>query len=440
VPSTDISGDGFGSLGLSDALRRAARACGFERPTPVQAGLIPLALQGDDLLVSAQTGSGKTVAYGLPLLQHLLQHHARNPVQGRRIVQALVLVPTRDLAVQVGQVLRELAIGLPERLKIELAFGGVSINPQMMALRGGADLVVATPGRLLDLAAHHAIQLGGLRCLVLDEADRLLEMGFAEELAAVRSLLPARRQNLLLSATLPAQVESLAGEWLHEPRRLTIEQTPETRPDIVQRAIEVDPPRRAQLLRSLIRQEAWPRALVFVASRYGAELVSHKLDRAGIESRPFHADFSQGARAAVLSDFHAGRIQVMVATDVAARGIDIEGLEVVVNFDLPRSPLDYQHRIGRTGRAGRSGVAVSFVSPGTEGHFRLIEKRQGMRVAREQVAGFEPSQTAAVPADQDGPAMADGIDPNGGIKGRRKSKKDKLRESAARAPGRAGSR
>jgi superfamily II DNA/RNA helicase len=354
------------------------------------------------------------------MLQALVIPRRAAPALGKLSLQALVLVPTRDLAVQVGQVFRDLAAGLPQRLKIELAFGGVSVNPQMMALRGGADLIVATPGRLLDLVEHNAVQLGSLRTLVLDEADRLLDLGFADELGRILKQLPQRRQTLMLSATFAPPVQALAASMLREPQRIEGPDGLDAAPDILQRAIEVDAGRRTQLLRSLIEQARWPRVLVFVASRYGAELVAHKLERAGLPARAFHADFSQGARAEILADFNAGRLQIVVATDVAARGIDIPGLEAVVNYDLPRAALDYQHRIGRTGRAGASGVALSFVSAAGEPHFRLIEKRQGQRVPRERVAGFEPVELAL---------SAEAA--NGGIKGRRPSKKDKLRQAAA---------
>ena len=404
----------FASLGLAPALARAAADLGYTDPTPIQTAAIPAVLAGRDVWGSAQTGSGKTAAYALPLLQRLAD--SATP----RKTQSLVLVPTRELAAQVGEVLRGLTVHLEAAPKIAVAFGGVSINPQMMGLRGGADIVVATPGRLLDLVGHNALSLAGTRTLVLDEADRLLDLGFADELARILKLLPPSRQTLMLSATYAPPVQALAAAMLRQPQHIDGPDSPADAPDILQRAIEVDPARRTQLLRRLIEEARWPRVLVFVASRYGAELVAHKLERAGLQARAFHADFSQGARAEILADFKAGRLQIVVATDVAARGIDIPGLEAVVNYDLPRAALDYQHRIGRTGRAGASGVALSFISAAGEPHFRLIEKRQGQRVPREQVAGFEPVEAAL-----------SGDAAHGGIKGRRPSKKDKLRQAAA---------
>ncbi|HWK73706.1 MAG TPA: DEAD/DEAH box helicase, partial [Povalibacter sp.] len=257
-----------------------------------------------------------------------------------------------------------------------------------------------------------------------DEADRLLDLGFADELANILSLLPERRQNLLFSATFPPAVGSFAENLLRDPLRVDIPSTPATVPDIDQRAIQVDPPRRTQLLLHLIREHGWPRVLVFVATKYSTEHVAEKLRRAGINAAALHGELSQGARTRALADFKAEQLQVLVATDVAARGIDIMHLPTVVNYDLPRSTDDYIHRIGRTGRAGRSGVAVSFVSAGTESHFRLIEKRHKMTLPREVVAGFEPMETAA-PLTLVPGATA------GGIKGKRKSKKDKLREQAS---------
>ena len=407
----------FASLGLSPALVRAAGELGYAQPTPIQAAAIPAVLAGRDVLGSAETGSGKTAAFALPLLQQLEGLARQSP----RRTHALVLVPTRELAAQVGESIRALARQLADPVKVAVLFGGVSINPQMMALRGGADLVVATPGRLLDVIAQNALGLAGVAALVLDEADRLLDAGFAEELARVLELLPRRRQNLLFSATFPPAVRALAEGLLHEPTRVDAPRDPSAEPSVEEHAVEVDAAQRTPLLRHLIREGGWTRVLVFVATRYASAHVADKLRRSGVAAEAFHGDSSQGERTKVLADFKAGRLQVLVATDLGARGIDIAHLPVVVNYDLPRSAMDFVHRIGRTARAGASGLAVSFVSPGTEAHFRLIEKRQGRRVARERVAGFEPRESVA-------PEAA-----SGGIKGKRRSKKDKLREAAARA-------
>jgi ATP-dependent RNA helicase RhlE len=407
----------FSALGLSPDLVRAAGESGFQRPTPVQAEAVPAILAGRDLLASAQTGSGKTGAFGLPLLQRLQQSPALTP----RRVRALVLVPTRELAAQVGEVLRSLGSQLPHRLKIAVLFGGVSINPQMMSLRGGADVVVATPGRLLDLLEHNALKLSLVETLVLDEADRLLDLGFADELQRLLALLPVQRQSLFFSATFPPEVQALAGALLRDPVRIEVAATPANEPGIVQRVIAVDAIKRTELLRHLLKENDWPRVLVFVATKYAAEHVAWKLHKNGVFATPFHGDLSQGARTKVLAEFKNEQWDVVVTTDLAARGIDIAQLPVVVNYDLPRSAVDYVHRIGRTGRAGEPGLAVSFVSADTEAHFRLIEKRQGLSLPREQIAGFEPNDTA-VPTEPD----------TGGVKGKRPSKKDKLRAAAGK--------
>jgi ATP-dependent RNA helicase RhlE len=377
----------FSSLGLSPELLRAVAESNYADPTPVQKEAIPAILQGKDVWACAQTGSGKTAAFALPLLQNAAKLDRGTPIP----LHTLVLVPTRELAAQVAESIRHFAGYLPQRLKVIDVFGGVSINPQMMALRGGADIVVATPGRLLDLVDHNALRLASTAALVLDEADRLLDLGFADELANIILRLPKRRQNLLFSATFPPAVRALAEQLLHDPIRIDVPTVTATQPDILQRSIHVDPARRTQLLRHLINKHGWSRTLVFVATRYATEHIAVKLRRLGIPASAFSGEMSQGARTKALADFKAGRVKVLIATDVAARGIDIVQLPAVVNYDLPRSTTDYVHRIGRTGRAGESGVAVSFVPGDLESHFRLIEKRQGLRVPREIIAGFEPS-------------------------------------------------
>lgn len=415
----------FSSLGFSPALLpallQAMTEKGYKAPTAIQAEAIPVILQGRDIVGSAQTGSGKTAAFALPVLHKL----ALAPVSStRRLVRALVLVPTRELAVQVGEDLASLAKYLPHRIKVAVVFGGVSINPQMMNLRGSADIIVATPGRLIDLIERNALTLDAVTTLVLDEADRLLELGFGEELGRILALLPAQRQNLFFSATFPPATEALASSMLTDPQRIEVHAAPLTKLDITQRVIEVDPSRRTQLLRHLVQSEKWSRVLVFVATKHAAEIVADKLRKASIEAEPFHGELSQGKRSQVLLDFKQERVQVVVATDVAARGLDIVQLPVVVNYDLPRSSSDYTHRIGRTGRAGESGMAISFVSASTQAHFKLIEKRQRLDLPREQLEGFEPVEILA-------PNAADPLSV-GGVKGKRPSKKDKLREAAAR--------
>jgi superfamily II DNA/RNA helicase len=409
----------FSSLGLSEPLLRAVAGRKYSKPTPIQALAIPAILRGGDVWASAQTGSGKTAAFALPMLQVL----SGTRRERGRLVRALILAPTRELAAQIGEAIRNYGRFLPEPMKTLVVYGGVSINPQMMALGGGADIIVATPGRLLDLIDHNAVSLAAVSHLVLDEADRLLDLGFSAELGRIIALLPPRRQSLLFSATFPPAVQALAENLLRHPLRIDLPAEPESAPDILQRAIEVDPPRRTQLLRHLIEENKWTRVLVFVATKYATEHVAEKLRKAGIAATAFHGELSQGARMQALADFKASKTQVLLTTDLAARGIDIVSLPVVVNFDLPRSAVDYTHRIGRTGRAGEHGIAVNFISADTHAHFLLIEKRHRLDLPREQVEGFETVETE-VPSP-----------PTGGIKGRRKSKKDKLREAAAQVQG-----
>lgn len=412
----------FSSLGLTAPILQALTGRGYVAPTPIQSAAIPAILRGGDVWASAQTGSGKTAAFVLPIIERLV---ADGPRGRGRFVRALILVPTRELAAQIAGEIQDYSQHLSQdaALKTLVAVGGVSINPQMMALGGGADIIVATPGRLLDLIDHNAVSLSHVVTLVLDEADRLFALGFADELARVIALLPVRRQSLLFSATFPPAVWKLAENLLLNPTRIEVASAPADAPDIHQRAFEVDVPMRTQLLRNLIELNGWTRVLVFVATKYATEHVAEKLTRAGIPSAALHGEQSQGARTQALADFKASKVRVLVATDVASRGIDIASLPVVVNYDLPRSPDDYTHRIGRTGRAGESGVAVSFISAETDAHFRLIEKRNKLSIEREQLPGLEPLETI-VPAPPQ----------TGGIKGRRKSKKDKLREAAGLPP------
>lgn len=393
---------------------------GFTTPSPIQVEAIPPLLRGQDLLGLAPTGSGKTAAYVLPLLQRLLAERQR----AFRRVRVLVLVPTRELAVQVGEVFLRLSPASDRPLKVAVVHGGVSVNPQMLRLRGGADVVIATPGRLLDLLDRNAVRLDAVETLVLDEADRLLDLGFAAERERVLAALPGRRQNLLFSATFPPEVQALADSLLHDAVRVEAATQAEAVPDIEQRTIAVDAPRRTELLRHLLQQGGWRRVMVFVATRHATEHVAHKLASRGVHAAPLNGEMSQSQRTRVLQDLREGQVSVVLTTDLAARGIDVAGLDAVINYDLPRSADDYVHRIGRTARAGARGVAVSFVSAQTEAHMRLIEKRQNLRLLREQVAGFEPVKTEL-------PEPADAG--TGGIKGRRPSKKDKLRAAAAKA-------
>ena len=431
APGPDHRPLNFADLGLDAALQQAAAAARWLQPTEVQCAVLPPVLAGRDVLAQAPTGAGKTAGFVLPLLQRVLADAGAVAARPRRLA-ALVLAPTRELAAQIAAA----AQGLAPQLRTVVVVGGVSINPQMMALRGGAHVVVGTPGRLLDLTRQNALRLADVQVVVLDEADRLLDADFGDETRRVLALLPRPRQTLLFSATLTDNVLAVASAVQTHAVRLTVtgqmhaqkaapdEAKPSAAPDIVQRALVVDSARRTPLLRHLIAQHRWRRVLVFVGTQHAAEHVADKLRQAGLPAAALHGDLSQGRRAQVLADLASGQLQVLVATDLAARGLDVPALDAVVNHDLPRSATDHTHRIGRTGRAGATGVAISFVladAPGSEAHFRLVEKRQQQRVPRQVEPGFEPA--AVLP-----PLPAD---PNGGVKGRRPSKKDKLRAAAA---------
>ena len=424
----------FNELGLMPELLSTLKPKAYPAPTPVQSDCIPAALSGKDVWVTAPTGSGKTLAYALPLVNHLLQSLAQIQQQGHptrsshsrnaKQVQSLVLVPTRELAIQVSQLFMSLTAQWGNLCKITVVFGGVSINPQMMGLRGGTDILIATPGRLLDLIGHSALQLSSVKTLVLDEADKLLELGFQDELNQILSLLPSQRQSLFLSATRPQSIEVLARSLLRSPLEIQLKgETPQ--PAVIeQRAILTDTAKRTQLLKHLIKDQNLKQVLVFVATQHSSEIVAAKLRVAGIAAEPFHGQLSQGKRQQVLADFKAHRVKVVLATDLASRGLDIEKLPTVINFDLPRSAVDYTHRIGRTGRAGEAGLAISFVCPETVQHWTLIEKRHAVKLTQESIPGFEATTVA--------PLDAQGV---GGIKGKRPSKKDKLRQlGAAKSP------
>ncbi len=397
----------FAPLGLSPALCATLTKLKHDTPTPVQTAAIPAILQGRDVRASAQTGSGKTAAFVLPLLHHERLHGG---------IGALVMAPTRELAMQIAEAIETYG----DHPKVCLVIGGASTSAQMLDLRGGADFVVATPGRLIDLAKRNAIDLSKVRALVLDEADRLLSLGFSEALNEVMDRLPALTQTLLFSATLPKKVLALADQVLRNPVCINIDAGGLAKDNsIEQRAIEVDERMRARLLVHLIKTYGWVQILVFVASRKGADDLVKRLRTADIYAGALHGELSQSERTQALDAFKHTRLQVLVATDLAARGLDIAQLSAVVNYDLPRSPTDYVHRIGRTGRAGEPGDALSFVTAANAAHFALIEKHHGLRLARERIEGFLPTDPAVSPH-----ASA------GGIKGKRKSKKDRLREAA----------
>jgi len=360
----------FASLGLSLPLLKTLEQQQFTKPYPIQQKAIPAILARKDLLGIARTGSGKTASYVLPILDML---QTAQPSKNRH-VQVLVLVPTRELAVQVQDVFRQFSAGLVKRVKTLAVFGGVAINPQMKALQG-VNVLVATPGRLLDLEEANAVKLFDISCLVLDEADRMLSLGFKEEMNTVFSLLPKRRQNLLFSATLGDNVESIKQMILRSPEVAKIEDEPIAVELINQTGYFVDEEKKGPLLRHLIKSNKLKQVLVFTSSAFSADKVATKLLQNGIDARAIHSKKGQGARFDSLTKFKAGNLRVLVTTDLLARGIDIEFLPCVINYELPRSPKDFVHRIGRTGRAENPGQAITFVSPDEQHHFKVIQKK-----------------------------------------------------------------
>ncbi|HNB19689.1 MAG TPA: DEAD/DEAH box helicase [Agitococcus sp.] len=375
----------FSHLGIDSLLVKAVNELNYQQPTPIQQTAIPAILQGRDVVAGAETGSGKTAAFALPLLQRLSQQAQTSQAKGNQI-RALILAPTRELAIQIGQAINSYGQYLQPRLKVCTVFGGVSINPQMLSLRGGADIVVATTGRLLDLMAHNALKCDALAYLVLDEADKMLGLGFSEELTQILKALPKKRQNLLFSATFPPELQQLIEQLLHQPLEINLAKQDENL--IEQHVYVVEQERKNAALIHLINSENWQQVLVFASAKNTCNRLVLKLAKAGIQAAAFHGDLSQGARNKALEDFKAKKIRVLIATDVAARGIDIQQLPYVVNFELPRSANDYIHRIGRTGRAGQQGYAVALITEEDEEHFRLIEKRMKKRLPREQILGL----------------------------------------------------
>ncbi|MGR2660449.1 DEAD/DEAH box helicase [Chromobacterium haemolyticum] len=373
----------FADLGLAEPLLRAVSETGYTTPTPIQAQAIPQVLQGGDLLAAAQTGTGKTAGFTLPLLHILMGKPATQPGRPR----ALVLTPTRELAAQVEESVQTYGKHLP--LTSMVMFGGVNINPQTRALRKPLDILVATPGRLLDHAGQRNIDLSGVEILVLDEADRMLDMGFIHDIRKVLALLPAKRQNLLFSATFSDEIKSLADRLLDNPKLVEVARRNTTNELVDQKIHLVDRDRKTDLLIHLIKEHNWFQALVFTRTKHGANRLAEKLDKTGIPAAAIHGNKSQNARTRALADFKSGELQVLVATDIAARGLDIDQLPQVVNFELPNVPEDYVHRIGRTGRAGSKGEAVSLVCVDEFNFLKDIEKLTKQSIERFSVPGFE---------------------------------------------------
>lgn len=389
----------FTELGLIGPLLARLTELEYQQPTDIQAQAIPSVLAGRDLIAGANTGSGKTATFALPLLQQISeQQGTKGSSQNQNFgdkgnyVTGLILVPTRELAKQVADSIRSYAVHFNGAIKTLAVFGGVSTNAQMQKLSGGTDILVATPGRLLDLISSNAIKLDRVKALVLDEADRMLSLGFTEELTALLALTPKKKQTLLFSATFPEQVQALTAGLLVDPIEIQVQSSDAS--TLVQRVFTVAKGQKTALLAHLIKKHEWRQALIFVNAKNACEHLAEKLSKRGIAAQVFHGDQGQGARTRVLEAFKSGEIDVLIATDIAARGLDIEKLPVVINFDLPRSPADYMHRIGRSGRAGEVGLALSLIDHEDYHHFKVIEKKNKIRLEREQVEGFEVDQAA----------------------------------------------
>jgi ATP-dependent RNA helicase RhlE len=374
----------FESLGLAPALLRALAEQGYAEPTPIQAGAIPVVLDGHDLLAAAQTGTGKTAAFSLPLLQRL----AATTSAGRR-PRALILTPTRELAAQINDNIRD--YGKHVRVTTAVIFGGVSMGPQVNALRRGVDIVIATPGRLVDHMQQRTIDLRGVEVLVLDEADRMLDMGFLPSLKRIISALPTQRQTLLFSATFAPEIKSLAMQFMQSPREVSVTPANSVATTVSHQVHPVDAARKRDLLLHVLSQDSRRQTLVFSRTKHGADKLVRHLEQFGVRAAAIHGNKSQNARTRALADFKSGRVTVLVATDIAARGIDIDQLPIVINYDLPMVAEDYVHRIGRTGRAGADGLALSLVSHEESGLLRDIRKLLNQDIAINEVPGFELS-------------------------------------------------
>ena len=405
----------FSQFKLSAEINKALEKNAFTQPMPIQEKVIPLVLEKHDIMARAQTGSGKSASFVLPILECLSQSRG----EGKAKIKVLVLTPTRELTLQVADIFNTFGEFLHVRPKVVSIIGGESIGDQLFKIQKGCDVLVATSGRFLDVLSKKQMNLSHVEFFVLDEADKMLDLGFAEELDLILEAIPSERQNLLFSATYPPKMLNIASRITKNPIEVSIESDAPIVQTIEQRVIEVNRDNRGPLLRHLLKTHKWESVLVFMSSKRATDNIAYKFQKHGFKAESFHGDLHQEDRTFTLDEFKAKKIRILFATDIAARGLDIEDISCVINFDLPRSPADYIHRIGRTARAGKSGSAISFISHEDTEHFKLIEKRSDIKLEREQIEGFE--LTGEAPKKVKGPAPT---------KGKGKSKKDKLREKA----------
>ena len=382
----------FSELGLQAEIQRAVAEQGYDTPTPIQQQAIPAVLAGHDLMATAQTGTGKTAGFTLPILHRLISGPNDRLTRVTKKPRVLVLTPTRELAIQVEESVQTYGKHLP--INSLAVFGGVGINPQIAGLRRGVDILVATPGRLLDHVQQRTVDLSAIEIFVLDEADRMLDMGFIRDIRKIIALLPKQRQNLLFSATFSPEIRELAGGLLHKPVSIDVAPRNTATETVTQKVIETDREKKKELLCHLFQTHGWHQVLIFARTKHGADALARTLDKAGIKAAAIHGDKSQGARTRVLSEFKEGKLVALVATDIAARGIDIDALPYVINYELPNVPEDYVHRIGRTGRAGMTGEAVSLVCHDERPQLKDIEKLIKRNLERVVIAGFEQSAIA----------------------------------------------
>ena len=409
----------FSNLGLNQKINQALKENAYKNPTSIQEKVIPLILEKKDIMAKAQTGSGKTASFVLPILEFFFNKNEEKKEKTKAKISTLVLTPTRELALQVSKAFTDFSINFENKPKVVTVIGGESLTQQLLDIQKGCDIVVATTGRLLDILDKKQINLSNIEFFVLDEADKMLDLGFEVELEELLKSLPKNRQNLLFSATYPQKMLNIASKITTKALEVFIEDETQTVQTINQRVITVNKENRSALLRYLIQNNDWEQILVFMANKRSCDNIAFKFRKYGLNAESFHGDLLQDERNDTLEDFKNKKINILFSTDIAARGLHIDDISCVINFDLPRSPADYVHRIGRTGRAGKSGDAISFIGLEDFEHFALIEKRCEIKLEKEQIKGFE--LIGEVIKKQKG---------NEPIKGKRKSKKDKLREQA----------